>query len=142
MATGGPRIDDVNDEYQGNYSIVSAALDRRGIENPIPYGSLWDWYGRWSSGDLPVIPLHAESFLVRSSTPSSIACAPAESKTSNQPGGLASIAPIGNSATGWHPQSQKSNSRQLDSYVAKLWISVAQAVYVPERYPTLDRCCV
>lgn len=23
------------------------------IENPITFGSLWDWYGRWSSGDLP-----------------------------------------------------------------------------------------
>ncbi len=53
VATGGPRINDVNDQYQRTYAAVSAELARRGINNPITYGSLWDWYGRWSSGDLP-----------------------------------------------------------------------------------------
>ena len=33
--------------------MVAAELARRRIENPITYGSLWDWYGRWGSGDLP-----------------------------------------------------------------------------------------
>lgn len=53
VATGGPRINDVNDQYQRMYANVSAALAKRGYNNPLPYGSLWDWYGRWSSGDLP-----------------------------------------------------------------------------------------
>lgn len=53
VATGGPRINDVNDQYQRVYAAVAAELARRRIENPITYGSLWDWYGRWSSGDLP-----------------------------------------------------------------------------------------
>lgn len=53
VATGGPRIYDVNDKYQQLYATIAAELARRRIDNPIPFGSLWDWYGRWSSGDLP-----------------------------------------------------------------------------------------
>jgi len=46
VATGGPLINDVNDQFQRTYAVVAAALARREIENPLPYGSLWDWYGR------------------------------------------------------------------------------------------------
>ena len=53
VATGGPRIDDVDATYQRAFAAVAAALARRGIANPITFGSLWDWYARWSSGDLP-----------------------------------------------------------------------------------------
>jgi hypothetical protein len=53
VATGGPRIEDENHRFQRVYAEVAAVLARRDIENPIPYGNLWDWYGRWSSGDLP-----------------------------------------------------------------------------------------
>ncbi len=53
VATGGPRIAEVNEEYRRVFAAVAADLARRHIGNPITYGSLWDWYGRWSSGDLP-----------------------------------------------------------------------------------------
>jgi hypothetical protein len=53
VATRGPRINDVNGNYQRVFANVAADLARRRIENPITFGSLWDWYARWSSGDLP-----------------------------------------------------------------------------------------
>lgn len=53
VATGGPRIQDVNEQYQLVVATVAAELARRHIDNPITYGSLWDWYGRRSTGDLP-----------------------------------------------------------------------------------------
>ncbi|SFN24497.1 hypothetical protein SAMN05216386_0091 [Nitrosospira briensis] len=53
VATGGPRINDVEHRYQQTFLVVAAELASRRIENPITFGSLWDWYGRWSSGDLP-----------------------------------------------------------------------------------------
>src|SRR5690606_33475716 len=53
VATGGPRINDVNGNYQRVFAGVAADLARRRIDNPITFGSLWDWYARWSSGDLP-----------------------------------------------------------------------------------------
>lgn len=53
VATGGPRINDVERRYLLMYAPVAAELARRGLGNPVIYGSLWDWYGRWSTGDLP-----------------------------------------------------------------------------------------
>ena len=53
VATGGPRINEIDDRYMQVLADVAEELTQRGIENPIVYGSLWDWYGRWSSGDLP-----------------------------------------------------------------------------------------
>lgn len=53
VSTGGARIQDVDERYQRTYARISAALAAKGITNPITYGSLWDWHGRWSSGDLP-----------------------------------------------------------------------------------------
>lgn len=53
VATGGPMIRDVNSQYQGLYGRIGAALRDLGVDNPNPYADLWDWYGKWSSGDLP-----------------------------------------------------------------------------------------
>jgi hypothetical protein len=53
VATGGPRIDDVKFEYKQTYALAASELAKRGIRNPNPYADLWEWYGRWSSGDLP-----------------------------------------------------------------------------------------
>lgn len=53
VATGGPRIDTVNDEYQRRRDWIQSALKERGLRDPNPYSDLWAWYGKWSSGDLP-----------------------------------------------------------------------------------------
>jgi len=53
VSTGGPKIDKVDSRYQQLFAAVSDELAHRQIENPIPFRSLWNWYGRWSSGDLP-----------------------------------------------------------------------------------------
>lgn len=53
VATGGPSIQLSNLEYQTIYQEVEALLAIEKIENPNPYPDLWQWYGRWSSGDLP-----------------------------------------------------------------------------------------
>lgn len=53
VSTGGPRIQDKNQEYQERRRKIRAALHRIGIDDPNPYPDLWDWYGKWSSGDLP-----------------------------------------------------------------------------------------
>ncbi len=53
VATGGPRIADVNERYQQAFAALETELAERDIDNPIRYRDLWDWYGRWSTGDLP-----------------------------------------------------------------------------------------
>jgi hypothetical protein len=53
VATGGPRIQEVNPQYTSRRDRIAAELRRRGLEDPNPHGDLWAWYGRWSSGDMP-----------------------------------------------------------------------------------------
>jgi len=53
VATGGPHIYQVFVEYQERRQRVSEGLAKRGLQDPNPYDDLWQWYGKWSSGDLP-----------------------------------------------------------------------------------------
>lgn len=52
VATGGPRIDGVNSDYKARRMRIARELRRRGIEDPNQHADLWQWYGRWSVGDL------------------------------------------------------------------------------------------
>jgi hypothetical protein len=52
VATGGPRIEDVNQQYKKRRRRLIAALERRGLEYPFPWQDLWQWYGYWS-GNVP-----------------------------------------------------------------------------------------
>ncbi|HVY19511.1 MAG TPA: hypothetical protein VHA70_05470 [Bauldia sp.] len=49
VATGGPRIDDVNREFGLIFDAVAIELASRGINNAIPFRDLWQWYGKWSA---------------------------------------------------------------------------------------------
>lgn len=137
VATGGPRINEVDARFQRSYANVAADLARRRIQNTIPFGSLWDWYGRWSSGDLPTYQSRREFI-----------------------GQL--ISPIINRIhTGRDEEPQLTGWQRVDRGVGELrdrlaaarneeqfqavgllgresLISLAQAVYIPERHPTLD----
>lgn len=53
VATGGPRIQDLNWGYTQRRTDIGNELRRRGLEDPNPHSDLWGWYGRWSAGDLP-----------------------------------------------------------------------------------------
>lgn len=53
VSTGGRAINEVNPEFREAYTQLTSRLAAKGIRNPIPYSDLWDWHGKWSSGDLP-----------------------------------------------------------------------------------------
>ena len=53
VATGGPRIQQVNEEYKDRRLSIMSTLQETGIEDPNPFGDLWNWYGKWSDGSLP-----------------------------------------------------------------------------------------
>lgn len=53
VATGGPRIQQVNSEYQSRRERIREGLAERRIEDPNLFDDLWSWYGKWSGGDLP-----------------------------------------------------------------------------------------
>ncbi len=53
VATGGPRIGTVEGEFTRLYDNVSGELAKRQISNTLLYRDLWEWYGRWSGGEMP-----------------------------------------------------------------------------------------
>ena len=53
VATSGTPINSVDAEYKQRRQTLSRGLSRLGLDDPFPWRGLWDWYGRWSSGDLP-----------------------------------------------------------------------------------------
>lgn len=53
VSTGCLNIQHIEEEYRRLWEAVDNELRCRGIENPIIYRDLWEWYERWSSGDLP-----------------------------------------------------------------------------------------
>ncbi len=137
VATGGPRITTVNDEYQMRYGHVAGELARRRLENPITYASLWDWYGRWSSGDLP-------SYQSRRDFVSELICP------------LINYVRTGHrdepAPTGWsrvdrtvgEVRDRLASARTEEQFQAvgllcrDALISVAQAVYARDKHPPLD----
>lgn len=53
VATGGPAIESVDQQYIELWASIHAELGLRRLPDPNPHQNLWDWYGRWSDGSLP-----------------------------------------------------------------------------------------
>src|SRR6266568_2385211 len=47
VATGGRRIQEMNDDYIRKRGEIREALRERGLQDPNPYADLWAWYGKW-----------------------------------------------------------------------------------------------
>jgi len=142
VATGGHRIDEVNLRYRDLYQRIDASLRKLRIKNPNPYTDLWDWYGKWSSGDLPSYQSRRE--YIRD------LFGPLEQRLregSTEPGALTDTEP-----TGWprvdrtlseiRKQLAEASSEEQFQAVGTLCretlISLAQTVYDPERHPPAD----
>lgn len=52
VATGGPKIQEVNQQYIERRERILIELRRLNIDDTNPYGDLWAWYGKWSSGNM------------------------------------------------------------------------------------------
>jgi hypothetical protein len=137
VATGGPRIQEVQQEFSANFDAIASELSIRGINNPLPYRDLWEWYGRWSSGDLP-------SYQSRRSYVSDLF---KPLVTRLQTGAADLLEP-----TGWtrvdrtvtEIRSRLASAKSEEQYQAvgllcrETLISTAQAVFDSQLHPTLD----
>lgn len=142
VSTGGPRIQTVNEQYKDRCQRIRSALRERGLEDPNPHSDLWEWYGKWSSGDLPTYQSRrqyvAEMY-------SSLLERLRRGTGSGMP--VLSIEP-----TGWirldrnvdmvRRQLAEANNEEQFQTVGLLcreaFISLAQAVYDPARHPPVD----
>lgn len=46
--TGGPRIQDVDSDYQADDLVLAANFRRLQLEPPFPWRTLWEWHGHYS----------------------------------------------------------------------------------------------
>jgi hypothetical protein len=92
VATGGPRIEKVQWQYQQRRQSLVQALSRRSVPYPFPWADLWDWYGDWS-GTLPSYHLRRQRVrrLIE----------PALDSLERQRSSLALTDPGGGAATSW-----------------------------------------
>lgn len=137
VATGGPRINDVNDSYQRTFAMVSAELARRRLNNPLTYGSLWDWYGRWSSGDLPSYQSR-RTFVSELINPliSRIRTGRVEEL---QPTGWQRVdRAVGEARDRLASAGNEEQFQAVGLLCREILISLAQAVYVRQQHPPLD----
>jgi len=140
VATGGPRIKAVNREYEDRRLQIKESLTPLEVEDPNPYPDLWTWYGKWSDGTLPTYQSRRR-YITDLYDP--LLDALRLSKTS-------AVQPL--EPTGWArvDRSMEKIGRALElskneedfQSVALLCreavISLAQAVYDPQKHGTLD----
>lgn len=137
VATGGPRINEVNDQYQRTFETVTAELARRRIDNPITYGSLWDWYGRWSSGDLPSYQSR-RTFVGELINPLIHRIRTGRVEEIQPTGWQRVDRAVGEVRDRLAPARNEEQFQAVGLLCRETLISLAQAVYVRERHPPLD----
>lgn len=142
VATGGPRIDDVNAEYVQRRRLIERELARRGIENANPHSDLWRWYGKWSSGDFPTYQSRRgyiselfEPLIDRLTTRAS------ERMTvvPDEPTGWERVDRVMDAARRQlEIAANEEGFQQVGLLCREILISLAQAVYDPNLHPALD----
>jgi hypothetical protein len=137
VATGGPRIDDVNDKFRRNYEAASSELARRRIENPLPYGDLWDWYGRWSSGDLPSYQSR-RAIVAEMFNPLMSLISKGRTEVFEPTGWARVDRTVGELRDRLASASAEEQFQAVGLLCREALISAAQSAYVPEKHPSRD----
>jgi len=142
VSTGGPRIDDVNHEYQRRRSEIHELLKEIGAEDPNPFSDLWEWYGRWSSGDLPTYASRRQ-FLGEMYAPLIDAIRMKTQSPGNRivvrPTGWARVdRGIGEARNRLAVAKHEEQFQEIGMLCRETLISLAQVVFDPERHPVED----
>lgn len=138
VATGGTRIQEVNDDYRERRSLLRKELAQRGLEDPSPFVDLWAWYSRWSSGDLPSYQSR-RLFIAELYEPVINAVVSSSGNHVQEPTGWARV-----DRTVTELRSQLASARIEEQFQSvgllcrETLISLAQEVYDPGLHPTLD----
>ncbi|MEP7307939.1 MAG: hypothetical protein ABJA98_20745 [Acidobacteriota bacterium] len=139
VATGGARIQNVNDAYIVRRAFLAKALSAGGLKDSSPYASLWDWYKKWKD-DLP-------SYQSRREYVSDL-----YKPLSDRLEGPSDRPPLFDQPTGWtaidigQGQMRETLARaqtapefqSVGVHCRELMISLAQEVYDGERHPAID----
>jgi hypothetical protein len=138
VATGGPRIQEVDDYYRAREARIRQGLPN-GLEYPNPHADLWSWYHYW---DKNLGGYKERRQYVRT------LFNPVIEAVSSRSG----LIPVQRETTGWERvdralskariQLERSSAEEEFQAVGlicrEVLISLAQAVYDPTQHPTLD----
>ena len=142
VSTGGPKTNTVNDEYKADYALVTEQLRERGLENPFPYSDLWDWYGKWSSGDLPTYKSRREYIRGLFEPLETALVEPATShvgRTFIEPTGWPLVdRQLGEVRTRLQNASTEEQFQAVGLLCREVLISLAQTVFDPLIHPSID----
>ncbi|HBR11613.1 hypothetical protein SAMN05660493_03250 [Epilithonimonas bovis DSM 19482] len=145
VSTGGQRIQEVDEEYKRKFSSVNKTLERLNIQNPNPFADLWAWYGKWSSE----FKTYQERRTFIRELYSSLQQILAETE---QPKLIAVTVDL----RGWeriersliqinlkHKEASTEEQFQIVGLLCReTIITLAQAVYNPEKHPSLDETTI
>ena len=140
VGAGGPRIQAVNSEYTAHRLRIGQELLLRNISDPNPFGDLWAWYGKWSSGDLPryadrrrfVCEIYQPIIDRLGSTRTGVA-------TSYQPTGWERVDRVIADARDRLAVAEVEEQFQgIGLLCREAMITLAQTVYQPDRHPSPD----
>ena len=140
VATGGPRIETVNADYRRRRQECRRHIDALGLTDPNPFDDLWGWYGRWTNGDYPSYQSRRE-YLGELWNP--LLAQLQEVISGRQDPG---------EVTGWtrvdrgmvkmreamRAAQVEEDYQSVGLFGRETLISLAEAVYVKERHPSLD----
>ena len=142
VSTGGPKIQDVNKQYKNDRIEILKKLQEIEIEDPNPYPDLWSWYGKWSDGSLPswqsrriyinmlYQPL-LDSLMIRQKTSTPV--------RPQEPTGWArvdrNVDKINKTLV---VANNEEDFQSVGLLCREAIISLAQAVYIPEKHVSLD----
>lgn len=142
VSTGGPRIDSANSNYKQAYSELTDQLQTRGLHNPVPYADLWDWYGKWSSGDLPTYQSRREYIReLLGPIETRLREGPSSRGTEVFPGptGWARVdRTLGEARSRLESATNEEQFQAVGLLCREAIISLAQTVFDPDRHPPLD----
>lgn len=139
VATGGPRIGEVNDEYRELQEEVSAELDQRGVELKIPFQDLWEWYGRYSGGDFPTWRSRRMFIAELMSAQQNALKKPPGSKEFEATGWERVDRTIGEIRRRLADASNEEQYQAVGMLCREALISLAQEVYDADRHPSEDQ---
>ncbi len=142
VATGGPRIQEVDPEYRRRRIKIQKALSERGLEDPDPHTDLWRWYGTWSSGTYPSYSSR-RLYMLEMYDPLidriRRACDKVGSEIFEEPTGWARVdRGMDKVRESLETSSAEEDFQTVGLLCREALISLAQEVYSPERHKSLD----
>ncbi|HEY8742957.1 MAG TPA: hypothetical protein VIU62_07660, partial [Chloroflexota bacterium] len=131
----------MNSEYQGRRSKIAHSLATYGLSDPNPFVDLWQWYGKWSSGDLPNYQLRRQYIadLYRPVLDALQIGSVPGSKLFSEPTGWAKVdRQIDSAHRLLEAATVEEDFQSVGHRCREVIISLAQAVYDPARHQSPD----